>query len=365
MEHPAIMGIGTAVPEYRLDQADVTSRLSEALTEYPEVSRWMKRIFTHCGVATRYTCESGFLEPAVQCRYIPLSSEAAVPSTEERMKIYRDMSTPLAAKAAKEALADSGTRFGEVTHLIAVSCTGMFLPGLDAELAWQLKLAEDVQRIPLNFMGCAAGLTALRHAEEIVRNDPAAKVLVVTVELCSLHIQPSFAKEDLFTAAFFGDGASACVVGMTSRSQNGAFEIRGSRAVLFSGASDDMIWTIGNHGFQLRLSPQIPRLIADCVPPAFRRFWGEEPLPELWAIHPGGRGIVDALQAAFQLADHQTNASRSILRNYGNMSSATILFVLDEIRKQRSRTHGRAADGIALAFGPGVSAEFLRIAYHP
>ncbi|MFC5527916.1 type III polyketide synthase [Cohnella yongneupensis] len=361
--HLVIMGIGTTVPSNRLHQQDALLRLKEALNDDPALSRWANRIFAHCGVNTRFTCEPNLLEPAGQCRYVPASPNTMLPTTEDRMMIYRIESVPLAKEAAKKALADSNVRPDEITHLLTVSCTGMFLPGIDAELVWELDLPADVIRIPLTFMGCAAGLSALREARRIVLSDPSARVLVVTIELCSIHIQPSFEKEHLFTAAFFGDGASSCVVGMTDSPQKGGFTMVESEAILFPGSADKMKWTIGNYGFRLQLSPQIPQLIAEFVPSAFKSFWGKDASPELWAIHPGGRAIIDTLETAFSLTGLQTEASRSVLRDYGNMSSATILFVLEELRKQQVRTKNDAATGIALAFGPGVTAEFMRFTY--
>ncbi|CAM3923448.1 type III polyketide synthase [Cohnella lubricantis] len=364
----AITGIGTAVPAFRLNQRDVWSRLAEALSGDPQLARWGKRIFAGCGVDSRYTCEPNLLEPAGRCRYLSAESGGAFPTTEERMQTYRTESVPLAAEAAKKALADSGLRPGEISHLLAVSCTGMFLPGLDAELARRLGLRADAERLPLTFLGCAAGLTAVREAARIVRGDPQARVLVVTVELCTLHIQPTITKEDLYTASFFGDGASACVVGLTDVPRSGTFALESALAVPFPETADKMVWTVGNLGFQLVLSPLIPRIIAGYVPTALQSFWGEGKDPELWAIHPGGKGIIDALEDSFKLAGEQTAASRGVLRDYGNMSSATILFVLEEMRRrQRERSNdaaaGGAADGIAVAFGPGIAAEFLKFAY--
>lgn len=365
MERIAVMGIGTAVPEYRLDQRDAASRLQEALRGEPEVARWAQRIFLQCGVETRYTCEPNLLAPADDCRYIPGSAQAAFPTTSERMALYRRSSVPLANEAASKALRDASVRPGDVTHLIAVSCTGMFLPGIEAELATALDLREDVRRLPLTFLGCAAGLTALREAMRIVTCEPGAVALVVAVELCSIHVQPSFAKEDLFTAALFGDGASACVVGAPAERRDGTILLRDASAARFAGTEDLMRWTIGDHGFRLALSPRIPTLIAERAPKALARFWGDRPLPELWAVHPGGRAIVDAVQRVFELTDGQAAASRTILREYGNLSSATILFVLEEIRAQRRRENAGAAEGVAIAFGPGVVAELLRFGYEP
>ncbi|WEK55921.1 MAG: type III polyketide synthase [Candidatus Cohnella colombiensis] len=365
MEHLSIMGIGTAVPAYCLDQEDAVRRMKQALKDRPEDAKWMHRIFTHCGVNTRYTCEPNLLERADLCRYVPTTQDTNIPTTDERMSIYQKESVGLALEAAQKALEDSGNHPSDITHLITVSCTGLFLPGLDAELSWHLDLRSDVQRIPLTFMGCAAGLTALRVSEQIVRSNPNATVLVVTVELCSLHIQPSFEKEQLFTAAFFGDGASACVVGTADLANKGMLTIHKAQEVIIPNTSTKMKWTVGNYGFQLQLSPEIPRIIAKEVPDVFRLFWEDESLPDLWAIHPGGRGIIDSLQASFDLTDAQTESSRSILHRYGNMSSATILFVLADIRQRLLDNAEGDKDGIALAFGPGITAELIRFSYHP
>ncbi|WP_035119927.1 type III polyketide synthase, partial [Cohnella panacarvi] len=362
--HLTIMGIGTAVPASRLEQRNTAERLEEALKNDPERSKWATRIFAHCGVETRYTCEPNLLESAGQCRYVPVSPEVAIPTTEERMRIYERQSVPLALRAATRALEDSRVATREITHLIVASCTGLFLPGLDAVLAQELDLPRDVTRVPLTFLGCAAGLTALREAARIARAEPAAKALVVAVELCTIHIQPTFDKEHLFTAAFFGDGASACVIGHSEKPSSGQFTLGHSRCITLPETSDTMKWTVGDYGFRLELSPRIPRIIGDAVPPIVETFWGKTPMPKLWAIHPGGRAIIDAVAHTFRLTDEQTEASRSVLREFGNMSSATILFVMDALRTQAPATDG-LTEGIALAFGPGVVAELLRFSYRP
>jgi predicted naringenin-chalcone synthase len=365
VEHPSILGIGTAVPAHRLDQEDTLGRITGALRDRPDAARWAKRIFGRCGVETRYTCEPNLLEPAERCRYISSPEGPPTADTEERMAVYRREAARLAANAARRALADSRVRPADITHLFAVTCTGLFLPGLDAELTWELDLPADVERIPLTFLGCAAGMTALRMARDIVRVRPDANVLIVAVELCTLHIQPSLDKEDLYAASFFGDGASACVVGWPPADRGGVFTMRDARAVLFPGTRDRMRWSVGNRGFRLHLSTDIPELIGRFVPAAFETFWGADERPELWAIHPGGKGIVDALQASFRLGDEQTSDSRSVLRRFGNMSSATILFVLDALRERLRGAGGGDRTGFAAAFGPGVAAEFMRFAYRP
>jgi predicted naringenin-chalcone synthase len=362
---PAVLGIGTAVPPNRIDQADAAVMLDCALAGNRESARWAKRIFRQCGVETRYTCEPDLARKDRPGRYLSFPEPRKAPSTSERMEIYRRHAVPLARDAAAKALKECRLEAAEITHLITVSCTGLFLPGLDAALVRELGLSADVTRLPLLFLGCAAGLTAIRLSRDIVESRPQAKVLVVCVELCTLHIQPSIKREDLFAAAFFGDGASACVVGEPGQSGNGMFILGAARTAIWPDSSGEMTWDIGNFGFTLYLSPRIPGLIERHMPAELEGLLGGEPRPELWAIHPGGRGIVDALQNLYALSDAQTRASRTILRKYGNLSSATLLFVLQEMRRELDAAGQGLKPGVALAFGPGLHAELMQIVYLP
>ncbi|WNQ13855.1 type III polyketide synthase [Paenibacillus aurantius] len=362
-QDPVILGIGTVVPDGLIIQSEVAGRLAEGLKEYPDSMRWAKRIFRGCGVETRYTCEPELLREASECSYLPYASGQAAPTTRERMEKYKREAVPLAVQAARRALADSGIGPDALTHLMTVSCTGQFLPGLDASLVQELGLSGRVNRIPLQFLGCAAGLKAIGLARQTVAGEQEAKVLVVCVELCTLHIQPSTRREALFGASFFGDGASACVIGAEEESRQGYYRLLDSRSVLFPDSAGDMVWEVGNHGFELYLSPDIPKLLGRHLPDELGRFLEGRRKPELWAIHPGGRGIVDTLEDIFALTEEQTFPSRHILSRYGNMSSATILFVLQEMRRQQVELGKREAEGTALAFGPGLTAELLRFQY--
>ncbi|WP_169088396.1 type III polyketide synthase [Paenibacillus sp. PL91] len=360
----AILGIGTAVPPHLVDQADTARRLVDALRDRPDSARWGRRIFKQCGVESRYTCEPNLLAEAAECRYLPSASPEHAPSTSERMGIYKRESVPLGLLAARQALADGDVEPAAITHLITVSCTGQFLPGMDAAIVQQLGLAPTITRIPLNFLGCAAGLKAIGLSRQIVSSDNAAHVLVVCVELCTLHIQPSGDRESLFAASFFGDGASACVIGSAKTHDKPVFQLGQERSVLLPDCAGEMVWEVGNHGFDLYLSPHIPKLIGDFIPAEVEQLCGEEPL-ELWAIHPGGKGIIDILQSKFGLTDEQTAHSLGVLREYGNVSSATILFVLHAMRMHLLEIGSDTVSGIALAFGPGLTAEMIKIAYVP
>jgi len=387
----AILGIGTSVPNYRLDQADTSLRLGQALVDAPDSARWAKRMFKQCGVETRYTCEPNLLKPSDDCRYFNLLASQFAPSTADRMETYKRESVPLGLKAARAALLDGKVEASEVTHLITVSCTGQFLPGMDTALVQLLGLKDTTNRIPLNFLGCAAGLKAISLAKQLVASHASAKILVVCVELCTLHIQPSSRREALFGASFFGDGSSACIVGCADLgephsggdargSDLGIFHLGNEHSILLPGSAEDMVWEVGNYGFDLYLSPRIPRLIGQYVPEQIEHLLQGEERPELWAIHPGGKGIIDTLEEIFDLTAGQTGPSRDILRNYGNMSSATILFVLQAIRQEQDASQSgitksvpmdasqEARDsqrGIALAFGPGLSCEMIQIHYVP
>ncbi|TDF92805.1 type III polyketide synthase [Paenibacillus piri] len=363
----AILGIGTAVPDYRLDQADTSQRLAYALSDNPDSARWAKRIFKQCGVEARYTCEPNLLEAAEDCLYFS-QSRRPVPSTAERMETYKRESIPLALNAARKALADGNVKLSDITHLITVSCTGQFLPGLDAALVQQLGLAVTVNRIPLNFLGCAAGLKAVCLSRQIVTSNLAAKVLIVCLELCTLHIQPSSEREALFGASFFGDGASACIVGSvgsTGFDHHGIFKLGNEHSILLPDSDEEMMWEVGNYGFDLYLSTNIPKLIGRYIPEQVERLINGNQKPDIWAIHPGGKGIIDTLEETFGLTEEQTRPSRTVLRNYGNMSSATIIFVLNEMRHELQSRSSGPANGVSLAFGPGLTCEMIQITYFP
>ncbi|MBP2000123.1 putative naringenin-chalcone synthase [Paenibacillus shirakamiensis] len=365
-EAVAILGIGTALPQHSFSQSSVAELITSSLQDKPDLARFARRIFKSCGVETRYTCEPSYLSSKEDCRYIPSGQLSDVPSTQERMNTYKKEAFPLGIQAAAEALSEAGTSLDAITHLITVSCTGQYLPGLDVMLMGHLGLSPRVNRIPLIFQGCAAGLKAIQMARDVVQGMADAQVLIVCVELCTLHFQPVSEREALFAASFFGDGASACVIGPPTADHHDYFNLGYGYSVLIPHSTEDMTWEVGNTGFDLFLSPQIPKLLGTHLESELQSLLNGDPLPELWAIHPGGRGIVDAVQTVMHLSDEQTHYSREILRNVGNLSSVTILFVLKSMLKDQSSHHSdhpSPLTGIAMAFGPGLTAELMRFEY--
>lgn len=367
---PAILGIGTAVPQHRIEQAEAGERLAKALQGDTAGARFARRIFRNCGVSVRYTCEPNLLEDAPLCRYIPGAEDrASAPATEERMSVYRRESVPLALQAARLALTDSGVEAHRITHLITVSCTGQYMPGLDSELTHRLGLSPRVNRIPLTFTGCAAGLKAVSLGRQIMTGYNQAMVLVVCVELCTLHIQPGGTREDIFAASFFGDGASACVIGPATAASTDTPDheqdiilLHDDYTELLAASSEAMTWRVGDYGFELYLSPDIPSLIGEALRERLDRYTDVSQL-EYWAVHPGGKKIIDTVQDLFGLPERAVESSRRVLRHYGNLSSATILYVLSDMR-QEIRMRGKpSAQGIAMAFGPGLTLEMLKVTF--
>jgi len=275
------------------------------------------------------------------------------PTTGQRNAEYVRQSVPLALDAARAALASAPVPASAITHVITVSCTGFFAPGLDVALVRGLGLRPDAQRLSIGFMGCHGAFPALRAAVDACRADPAAVVLVVCVELCTLHLRSSEDPDQIVSGTVFGDGAAAAVVAAHPRAGLRIDALHSQLAG--SQSAGDLTWAIGDQGFDLVLSSYVPKLLEHEIGAALApldpgRSWSEI---ENWAIHPGGRAILDRTQEALGLADEQLAPSRAVLREYGNMSSPTVLFVLERILLT-----ARAGERVvATAFGPGVTVE--------
>lgn len=271
-------------------------------------------------------------------------SDAGV-ATRDRMEVY-GREAPVLAMSAIEQLGD----IGAITHLVTASCTGFVAPGIDQIIAQALGLPNTVERTFIGFMGCYAAIPALRTARQIVRSEPHARVLVVTVELCTLHLQPDADVEKLLAMMLFGDGAGAAIVSAEPE----GLELTEPFALALPDSAELMTWRIGDYGFSMHLSGQVPIRIASALSePSVRETVEGAQGVDSWAVHAGGRSILDAVTRGLLLEDTALDHSRAILESYGNMSSATILYVLERIIAQgRHIEHGRA-----LAFGPGLTAE--------
>jgi predicted naringenin-chalcone synthase len=301
------------------------------------------------------------------------------PATGARNDAYVARSKPLLVDAGRRALeAASGIAAADVTHVVTVSCTGFFAPGPDYVLVRELGLAPSTQRYHLGFMGCYGAFPALKMAEQFCRADPQAVVLVVCVELCSLHLHVDDDSDSIIANSVFADGAAAAVVtgdavrGTATGDRTPAPTLRldSFATALVPDGEGDMAWTVGDRGFDMTLSSYVPRIVERSIGEALDPLLAHDPelsrsLPRevaRWAVHPGGRSILDRVQTALSLSDDQLDASRSVLRDFGNMSSATVLFVLKRLLETPGETPERVA---AVAFGPGLTVESALLTLQP
>lgn len=272
------------------------------------------------------------------------------PSTGERMARYERDAPALAATAVERLQINDPA---SLTHLIIISCTGLSAPGLDFDLIARFGLNPSIERTMVGFMGCYAAINGLKLARHIVRSDPDARVLVISLELCTLHLQETRDLEQVLTFMIFGDGCAAALV----TAEPAGFSLDSFHAVLVPHTSDHITWNIRNAGFDMVLSGRVPAGIGEALSAGKQQMLQDQPVDsvELWAVHPGGRSVLDAVETALELPPTALAKSREVLRRYGNMSSATVLFVLEAMLRE-SRP---GATGCAMAFGPGLVAETM------
>jgi predicted naringenin-chalcone synthase len=278
----------------------------------------------------------------------------AFPTTRARMARYESEAPALAEVAlARLGLAEEAPR---ITHLVLATCTGFVAPGLDRHLVAEHGLPRTVERTTIGFMGCQAAINALKVAWHIVRSEPRARVLVVCLELCTLHLQRTSALEQLLCFLLFADGCAAALVS----ADPAGLRLEGFSSVVLPDAGDMITWRIGDDGFDMTLSGMVPFTLAHALPDFEAEMLDGRTAAEvdLWAVHPGGRSILDAVEHGLALRQGALAESRAVLREHGNMSSATVMFVLAAMM-QRATAGQR---GCALAFGPGLSAEAMRFA---
>lgn len=300
-------------------------------------------------------------EDSADARFFDRSARRVLaPGTKLRNSLYASEGMKLFTAAARKALAAcEGLAAADVTHVITASCTGFFAPGPDYHLVRQLGLRPDVQRYHLGFMGCYAAFPALRAAKAFCDADPAAVVLVVAAEACSLHVRASEDPDAILANALFADGAAAAVVSAREPAAGEVLVLDDFETALTPVGEDQMAWTIGDAGFEMVLGAYVPRIIGNHVEAAIAPLLARGSMtPDSvrhWAIHPGGRSILDKVEARLGLAGEQLAPSRETLRDFGNMSSATVLFVLKRILQQPRV--GEVERICAMAFGPGLTVE--------
>lgn len=338
-----LLGLATALPPRVWTREETFELAARCTAAGPRTSRQLAVMHRRSGVRRRHLVADETLYGADE------------PDTGERMRWYARHAPGLAHRAARDALGDAGLPAAAITHVITVSCTGFSAPGVDFALIQRLGLAPTVERTHVGFMGCHALLNALGVAAAYAR-DPAARVLVCAVELCSLHLQYGWDPERVVSHALFGDGAAALIVGADATNDHWRLAARGS--CVLPDSADAMSWNVGAHGFEMTLAARVPADIQRHLRPWLTAWLGEHGLGledvASWAVHPGGPRILDAVGASLGLPPDATAVSRGVLAEHGNMSSPTVAFVLERLRES-----GAGRPCVALGFGPGLAAEAL------
>jgi prepilin-type processing-associated H-X9-DG protein len=372
--HEAIIeGIGTAVPAGTLRQDDAARIARETCAYSAREAKWSDRIYERVRVHERGCTLLDGNDSAEDFTRFPVATGETDggPGTGERLGWYTQPAAQLASESARAALVSASAAASEITHLVTASCTGFAAPGVDIALIESLGLNPGVSRTHIGFMGCHAALNALRVARAFVQADADARVLVSTVELCSLHFSYGRQPDRMLANALFADGSASAVIGNGASSTRSDVEqgsrcpfnkcqIRASGSHVVPDSADAMTWHIGDHGFEMSLSPRLPDLVAEQIRPWLERWLAQSGL-DLdavggWAIHPGGPRILEAVAGALNLPDNALDASFGVLASHGNMSSPTILFILDRLLASRS-----PLPCVCLGFGPGLAIEAMLV----
>lgn len=354
-----IHNIATSVPEQSYSQTFLREQLKEYVGDREATKRIIHRIYSKSGIDKRHTVISDFNGNGDSRLFFQQDGSLSMPSTATRNRIYIDMAKPLFVETARKTIRQNpSVDQKEITHIITVSCTGFFAPEPAFEIIKQLDLDPSINRFHIGFMGCFAAFPAMKMARSFCEAQSDATVLVVCLELCSLHLQASETPDHLISASVFADGAAGMIISNTPPEKK-AFIFNQFSTSIAEKTEQDMAWTIGDTGFKMVLSSYVPDIIQanlrDALQPLFNRYEMNHTAISHWAIHPGGRAILDKVQQNFALAPEQLTASRKVLANYGNMSSATILFVLADLLEKRQEKDTSSV--LAMAFGPGLTIE--------
>ncbi|RTQ49755.1 type III polyketide synthase [Hymenobacter gummosus] len=365
-----ISAIGTATPAHRLPQPQIADFMARAHGMDEAGTRKLRAIYRMSGIGYRHTVLPDYGRAEGAFTFFPNTVDLEpFPTVGARMRVYRREALPLAAEAVLDCLHQAPDIDPlSITHLVSVSCTGMYAPGLDIELVQHLGLRPDVQRTCVNFMGCYAAFNALKLADAFCRADPGSRVLIVCTELCTLHFQKRTEEDHLVANALFGDGASAALVLGQPAPGRPNLELTAFHCGLEPDGQADMAWHVNDFGFEMTLSSYVPRLVKQGIRKLTDGLLRQLPvrLPDVrhFAIHPGGRRILEAIEQELGLTPADNRHAYRVLHEVGNLSSATVLFVLRELQRHLQPTDD-GAPVLSFAFGPGLTLEamLLRVVY--
>jgi predicted naringenin-chalcone synthase len=352
-----LLDISTSSPPYKVSQKKVADELKLRMGGRPAIGRMIESVSNNSGIDCRYfVIPDG--EDNADSKFFTGNEGYIKPDTKIRMKAYETWSKFLTGEAVEKLLNANNIDTSTISRLITISCTGFYAPGFDYYLINKFNIPADVKRTHIGFMGCAAALIGFNSSLEALRTLERNKnILMVSTEICSIHFQTEPTKDNILANLLFADGAAAALFSKDSRESG--FQLLDTASFLFNGSAEFMGWEIGNFGFEMILSQELPKIILEQAMPRFKillqRMGVKKEEIKYWALHPGGRAILDSMQKGLDLSDETMIPSRTVLKNYGNMSSCSILFVLKEIMNSNKIAKGEYC--CAVAFGPGLTME--------
>jgi predicted naringenin-chalcone synthase len=356
-----IVSIATSVPEYQYSQADIVDFIAHNYKLEEAEKRKLSFLYNTSGTQFRYAVIEDLKNKTVNTNFYNSSTS---PSLEERMKMYNKHAAPLCSKTIKECIKDKITTI-EITHLITVSCTGMSAPGLDLQIVKQMNLPSTINRTSINFMGCYAAIHALKMADGIIASNEKANVVIVCLEFCSLHFQYENTIDNIRASMLFGDGCGALLV-QKNNSPTKGFVLQNFYSQIAIKGEKDMAWELSGSGFLMKLTSYVTDLIEEDFEQLVSNALAQNNLQQEdithWCIHPGGKKILEAIEKSLSISKIDLEHSYSVLKNYGNMSSPTVLFVLQQILQQLNApvTNNKI---FGAAFGPGLTMETFLVTY--
>ncbi|CAN5512529.1 type III polyketide synthase [soil metagenome] len=356
-----VLAIGTASPSGSIAQSKSCQQAQQFFACDEKRERALQMLYKRSEIERRSLAiidqESGCIDKTLFPA--PTNASDRGPGTDARMERYSREVAPLALAACRSALTLAEVDYSEITHLVTASCTGFAAPGFDLALIQNLPLSPSTERTHIGFMGCHGALNGLRVADAFCRSNPAAIVLLCAAEICSVHMQYEWSAQRLVANALFADGAAAAVLRASSDEATGAAgnaKYQSSSSIVIGGSTEAMNWKIGDNGFLMTLEAEVPELIEKNLPAFLHGWLAQSGLAirdiKSWAVHPGGPRILKAVGDCLELESEMLSWSRAVLAQYGNMSSPTVLFILDNLLKQSDKL-----PCVMLGFGPGLTVE--------
>jgi predicted naringenin-chalcone synthase len=355
-----LINIETSSPPFKISQNKAVLELKKRMNTRPAAERFIDAAAIHSGIETRYIVIPD-AEADPDYYLFTKDGNPVIPDTKKRMMEYEKWAKELSINVAEKVISSSGITPEEINRLITISCTGFYAPGYDYDLIQHFKFPYNIRRTNIGFMGCAASLIGFNSALEILSSNDRSdtNILIISVELCSLHLQMEPSRDNILSNMIFADGAAAALFSNSHKYiSKGKMELLSAHSILFDNSQNLMGWKIGNTGFEMNLSSELPAKILAFAVPAIGQTIKSTGIDikdiKHWALHPGGRAILDSLQNGLGLTAEKMEPSRNVLCNYGNMSSASILFVIKEILTRGVNKNELCC---AIAFGPGLTME--------